>query len=232
MSNRPSYYAVIPASVRYDPALTANAKLLYGEITALCSKEGFCWATNAYFAELYDVSKTTVSEWITQLHIAEHINVVLESGRRRIYLLPLREKPKTPSGKAEDPLREKPKHSITDITTSNKDMWPVTRMSDGNLYQGPEMTLVNGKVRYSDHTYMTKIEYDKLVALFGKSTTAELIERVSDYVGSTGKKYKSHYHTIRNWLRRDGVKPRTSEKHCPNGHRYVGSLCRECGWSE
>ena len=30
-----SYYAIIPANVRYDNSLNANAKLLYGEIMVL-----------------------------------------------------------------------------------------------------------------------------------------------------------------------------------------------------
>ena len=50
---QPSYYAIIPAKIRYDSRLTASEKLLYGEITAMCNQEGYCWATNEYFAELY-----------------------------------------------------------------------------------------------------------------------------------------------------------------------------------
>ena len=58
------YYAIIPAYVRYDTDIPANAKLLYGEITALCNKEGFCWATNEYFAKLYGFTKQSVSRLI------------------------------------------------------------------------------------------------------------------------------------------------------------------------
>lgn len=73
--NKPSYYAIIPASVRYDKNLTANAKLLYGEITALCNKEGHCWASNQYFADLYSVSKVSISTWISNLKDCGHVSV-------------------------------------------------------------------------------------------------------------------------------------------------------------
>ncbi len=67
MENKPSYYSIIPASVRYCEDLPPGSKLLYGEITALCNKEGFCWANNYYFSKLYQVDKKTVSRWINQL---------------------------------------------------------------------------------------------------------------------------------------------------------------------
>ncbi|WP_429966702.1 helix-turn-helix domain-containing protein [Enterococcus sp. AZ058] len=67
MTGHRSYFAIIPANVRYDKKLTANAKLLYGEITALANEKGYCWAGDRYFAELYGVSKTTIQSWIKAL---------------------------------------------------------------------------------------------------------------------------------------------------------------------
>lgn len=64
---KPSYYAIIPANVRYDKRLTDKAKLLYGEITCLSNKTGECWASNQYFADLYGVSKQTISNTISLL---------------------------------------------------------------------------------------------------------------------------------------------------------------------
>ena len=70
-----SYCAIIPAEVRYDEELPPNAKLLYGEITSLCNEKGYCWATNQYFADLYKVSKITVSRWISTLNKKGYISV-------------------------------------------------------------------------------------------------------------------------------------------------------------
>ena len=75
---KPSYYSVTPASVRYDENLPAGAKLLYGEITALCSKEGYCWAGNAYFADLYKKDERTIRNWINALRKAGHIAVTFK----------------------------------------------------------------------------------------------------------------------------------------------------------
>ena len=72
----PSYWAVIPANVRYSN-LKPNAKLLYGEISALSNKEGYCFATNMYFAKLYNVTKNTISLWISQLNKAGFVSVTL-----------------------------------------------------------------------------------------------------------------------------------------------------------
>lgn len=64
---KPTYYAILTADVRYSTKINASEKLLFAEITALSQKDGTCWASNRYFADLYDVSKETVSRWVASL---------------------------------------------------------------------------------------------------------------------------------------------------------------------
>mgnify|MGYP000001613638 FL=1 len=84
-----SYFAVIPATVRYSRDVPDGAKLLYGEITALANEHGYCWATNKYFAELYEASERTVSRWISDLARAGFIFTLVDknsANSRKIWL--------------------------------------------------------------------------------------------------------------------------------------------------
>lgn len=112
---QPNYYAVIPADVRYDKELKANEKILYGELSALANKHGYCNASNAYFSQLYDKHKDTISEWISNLAKKGYIKteVVKDSGgkvaERRIYL----------SAKTPIPYRRKDREGIGENTEGN-----------------------------------------------------------------------------------------------------------------
>jgi|TARA_R110001592_G_scaffold120632_1_gene325235 hypothetical protein len=64
---KPNYYAVIPAEVRYNKKLTPNSKLLYAEITALCNMNGKCTASTQYFCRLYEVSRVSIQKWLKTL---------------------------------------------------------------------------------------------------------------------------------------------------------------------
>lgn len=68
-----SYDIIIPTNVMHDKDLPANAKLLYGEIVALCVENGCCWASNGYFGNLYGVSNKSVSQWIKALIDKDYI---------------------------------------------------------------------------------------------------------------------------------------------------------------
>ena len=53
-----------------------------------------------------------------------------------------------------------------------------------------------------ENVLLTDEEYEKLTEEFPHDYTAR-IERLSEYIASTGKKYKSHLATIRSWARKD-----------------------------
>jgi len=71
--NKPNYYAIIPAEVRYSKKLTPNAKLLYAEITALCNMNGKCTASTDYFCRLYEVSRVSIQKWLKILEDNNYI---------------------------------------------------------------------------------------------------------------------------------------------------------------
>ena len=69
----------LPKALMYEEkykSVSANAKLLYAEITALSNEKGFCWASNDYFSDLYKTSKRSVSRWIKQLIDKNYIQPV------------------------------------------------------------------------------------------------------------------------------------------------------------
>lgn len=96
---KPNYFAIMPASVRYDKNLKPMEKIIYSEITALVNPKGYCYATNSYFANLYEVHKKTVAHWISNLTNLGYLKVemILKKGgkeveERRIYILERRDK--------------------------------------------------------------------------------------------------------------------------------------------
>lgn len=98
-------------------------------------------------------------------------------------------------------------------------------------------SVVIQKNKYLDFVYLTDNEYKKLVERFGEQQTERKIDALNDYVGSTGKRYKSHYHTILMWSKKDT--PEQQPKVCvvcravgykwqPNKERKKIWLCEKC----
>jgi phage replication O-like protein O len=67
------------------------------------------------------------------------------------------------------------------------------------------------KKRFLDFVLLTDEEYNKLVDRLGKAKTDDMIDRLNNYIGSKGKRYKSHYHTILTWIKKE-PKPQTIGK--------------------
>lgn len=127
MEEKPNYYSILTADVRYDKELKANEKLLFSEITALANKYGYCTASNGYLADLYDVKKTTVSHWLIHLKEKNYIRIEIERNdkkeiiSRKIYPVstPIAQKSNRYSTNEQDPIAQKSKGNITSINNIN-----------------------------------------------------------------------------------------------------------------
>lgn len=135
MDRQPSLYSVIPARVRYDNELRPNAKLLYGELSALAMAEGYCWASNSYLAELFGLSANTVAALIKQLKDRGHIYVEVERSdetqeviRRKIWICgpagvcvppPLKNEGRSPQKQGDPPLKNGEENNNSISNTSN-----------------------------------------------------------------------------------------------------------------
>ena len=81
-------------------------------------------------------------------------------------------------------------------------------MEDAKLIHTEVLRTINearGKTKnidYADNVAMTKQQFDGLCERHGEQYVKDMIDKLSNYKYSTGKKYKSDYHTILNWISR------------------------------
>ena len=73
--NNIGHYSVIPTRILFNENLKPNVKLLYGAITSLANKEGYCYASNNYFGEKFKVDPKTISSWIKELRELNYVVV-------------------------------------------------------------------------------------------------------------------------------------------------------------
>lgn len=169
----PGYYGIIPANVRYDARLKPNAKLLYSEITALCNKEGYCWASNSYFAKLYQVSVNTVSLWIKQLIDFGYISSEMiykkdskEIESRYLYLCgyPITKNDDTPITKNDE-----------DNTTSNNSKYKYSNDYTSITLLIKEMESIDPKNKMYYNNHNQKMACDFLISEYGLDLVIRVI---------------------------------------------------------
>lgn len=78
-------------------SIPANAKILYGVISTLTKRKGYCYARNAQLAEAMHCSEDVIKRWVSALAEAGHITVQIEPDRKiggkRRYIFPALPKP-------------------------------------------------------------------------------------------------------------------------------------------
>ena len=208
---RPSYYAILPSIVRYDNDLKPNEKLLYAEISALMDVRGYCWASNKYFAELFDVTPETVSRWVSHLTSKSYLQskiVYAEDGKtileRRLHVL-------LPVADDDDPIDKKINRGIDEKIKTPIDEKIKTPIDK-------KVKEINTRVNITSINNITGTASEKKQKKFVKPTVEEIkaycqerkndidAEYFYDHYESQGWKVgknpmKDWKATIRNWER-------------------------------
>lgn len=208
MEEKPNYFAVIPANVRYDEELKLGEKMMYGEITSLTYKTGECWASNNYFANLYKVTPQAISKWIKALEHHNYITISYEKEGKLIIKRIIKlvstgiDRVSTEVEGGINSSLEGYQHRIKENTTSIN------------------TTSINNKRKYIKEKYgtygrvkLTTDEYLRLVNEFGEEFIKQQIELLDEYVESNNNKNKySNFNLVlrksirENWFKKNNKK--------------------------
>lgn len=94
----------------------------------------------------------------------------------------------------------------------DKDSLVEESIEEGSIEEAAPPKPSRHKYGMYKNVLLSDEEYQKLKEEFPHDYT-ERIERLSEYIASTGKKYKSHLATIRSWARKDTeAKPKSKPK--------------------
>ena len=201
---KPSYYSIITADVRYDERLKPNEKLLYSEITALSNKYGYCTATNSYFSKLYRADKSTVSRWVSHLEKCGYVQVEqTRNGKRivqrKIYPVatPLLTKKSIPyAQKDQYPIDKKVKGNITRVNTTSMNMRERIKQP---LDTNTELSLLS----WPDSLGAMTDQISKLLLdAFDQGMSADLIQKAIDITkyADPGTPYGYLKSVLSDWL--------------------------------
>lgn len=97
------------------------------------------------------------------------------------------------------------KYELIDTCLADaKPMLSQNRIEENRIEENIEKENIKEKEKYGEfkNVRLTKEEYAKL----DKSNLLTYIDKLSIYIASKGKRYKSHYATILNWARKDNKK--------------------------
>lgn len=212
-----SYYAIIPANVRYDDSLIPSAKLLYGEITALCNEKGYCWASNEYFANQYKVSKPTIQNWLKSLEEKGYIyrEVKYKVGSKEIEARYIR----ILGGGHQENLVRGHQEIYQDNNTSINNTFNNTKEYIRELPPSKKSKAKPIRHKYGEYknVLLSDEQMEKLKTEF-PDDYQERIERLSEYCESSGKTYKNYLATIRSWARKE----KNESKSASSGYKRTG----------
>ena len=120
-------------------------------------------------------------------------------------------------GKCEWVISDYPRFENQSLDNSNLENRPQLTTKESNTNKSTTKKAIRHKHGEYQNVLLSDTDFAKLKSEF-PNDWQERIERLSGYMASTGKSYKNHLATIRNWAKRDKDKPAYSK---PKKPEYV-----------
>lgn len=214
----------IPKEIYLRRDINALEKFLWAEIDSLYEEsKGGCYAKEEHLCEMLGVKRRQLYEMLKHLKDLGLIEDVSFNGREKVRkaINPKQltsERAQQVCGKPHSTGAEKRTSTPYIYRDTNIDIKILSKESTkeaANAASPPpdkkisKKTFVSAAVqkKYVDQgkgiVKMDQDEWDKLVQEFGETQVATTATKLSEYMVSSGKIYKDHYLTIRNWIKRD-----------------------------
>lgn len=194
----PSYWSITPAFVRYSEDLTLLQRYLYSEITSLTNKEGYCWASNAYFARLYKKNPNYISNCLNDMAKKGYIRIEItqDKGNYRKIWIAIQKNLNTYSEKPEEGSTEKPEHN--NININNK------KNNKSNRENAFEIT----EKKFSKKTDMTTEVFTDLAGKYNcpVSFVENCWDSACNWMEANGKTKKNYKAFLDNWVKAEVIK--------------------------
>ncbi|MCD8190141.1 MAG: helix-turn-helix domain-containing protein [Clostridiales bacterium] len=151
-------------------------------------------------------------------HMSHIEYTIFEVPQNAAQPAPFTDFPSTENPSAGNPATEKP-------VTKNRQLLNTNRSSTKGLNTKGINNVRDKETRHKHGQYqnvlLSETEYQTVQAEFPQDYQ-QRIERLSEYIASTGKTYKSHLATIRSWARRDRQKPPAKPVYSHENYTFEG----------
>lgn len=171
----------IPKEIWLDKRLNVLDKVILMEIDSLDADESGCFASNEYLSNFCQCTETKISTSISKLIKLEYLEVLKFDGRKR-YL--------------KSRLKKNERQTLKNLKADFKKIKDINIIN--NIDNNNNIYNIYGEFK---NVKLTDDEYKKLE----EKNLLPYIEKLSSYIASKGKRYKSHYATILTWSRKNSI---------------------------
>ena len=186
MENRDFKGIWIPKDIWLNKELNALDKIIYAEIDSFSSTEVGCIVSNEYLADFCQCSTSKISKAVKKLIELGLIEVVSFDGRHR----------KIRSRLVKNTMQNNKKYE------ADCDKVLAINIDNNKDIKNSKCTKhIYGEFK---HVRLSDEDINKLNKL--TSDIDVWIKKLDEYIEQTGKSYKNHYLTIRNWINKEKPK--------------------------